>query len=66
LSADGRFVSFTSQATNLVAGDTNGDFDVFVRDLAGNQTSRVSVSSGGAQGNQRSFSAGALSAAEAC
>jgi hypothetical protein len=32
LSADGRFVAFTSIATNLVAGDTNAQFDVFVRD----------------------------------
>ena len=32
ISADGRFVAFTSDATNLVAGDTNGVSDVFVRD----------------------------------
>ena len=31
ISADGRFVAFGSAATNLVPGDTNGDFDVFVR-----------------------------------
>jgi hypothetical protein len=30
LSAGGRFVAFTSQATNLVPGDTNGQSDVFV------------------------------------
>jgi Tol biopolymer transport system component len=34
LSADGRWVAFASLATNLVAGDTNGKFDVFVRDRA--------------------------------
>lgn len=33
LTADGRFVVFTSAATNLVAGDTNGVVDIFVRDL---------------------------------
>ena len=33
ISADGRYVTFWSQATNLVAGDTNGTLDVFVRDL---------------------------------
>ena len=34
LSADGRLVLFTSEATNLVPGDTNGRSDVFVRDNA--------------------------------
>jgi hypothetical protein len=34
LSADGRFVAFDSDASNLVPGDTNGTFDVFVRSLA--------------------------------
>jgi Tol biopolymer transport system component len=34
ISADGRQVAFTSLATNLVPGDTNDDFDVFVRDEA--------------------------------
>ena len=33
ISADGRYVAFVSSATNLVAGDTNGVADVFVRDL---------------------------------
>ena len=34
ISANGRFVAFRSYATNLVRGDTNGEFDVFVRILA--------------------------------
>jgi len=51
LSADGRFVAFESDAGNLVVGDTNGSFDVFVRDSGTGVTSRVSVSSGGSQGN---------------
>ena len=34
LSRDGRFVVFVSDATNLVAGDTNDSTDVFVRDLS--------------------------------
>jgi hypothetical protein len=38
-----------SLATNLVGGDTNNARDVFVRDLAGKTTERVSVSSTGAQ-----------------
>lgn len=50
ISADGRFVVWTSSATNLVAGDTNGALDIFVRDLWFPQTSRVSVMSNGAQG----------------
>ena len=33
LSADGRYVSFESSASNLVAGDANGNTDVFVKDL---------------------------------
>ena len=54
LSADGRYVAFTSAATNLVAGDTNGVIDVFVRDRAGGETTRASVDGGGAQANGES------------
>jgi hypothetical protein len=49
ISADGLWVAFESDAANLVAGDTNGMRDVFLRDLAGGTTLRVSVSSAGAQ-----------------
>lgn len=51
ISDDGRFVAFTSAATNLVSGDTNGVPDVFVRDTIARTTVRASVSSGGVQGN---------------
>ena len=51
LSADGRFVVFRSQASNLVAGDTAGQTDVFLRDLSTGATERVSVSTAGEQGN---------------
>jgi Tol biopolymer transport system component len=51
ISADGRFVAFTSEATNLVPGDTNDQTDMFVRDQETRTTRRVSVSSTGAQGN---------------
>lgn len=51
ISGDGRFVAFASVATNLVAGDTNGVSDVFVRDRLAGETTRVSVGSGGVQGN---------------
>jgi Tol biopolymer transport system component len=49
LSADGRFVAFTSHASNLVPGDTNGAQDVFVRDRQAGTTERVDVSGAGAQ-----------------
>lgn len=51
ISGDGRFVAFTSPATNLVTGDTNGPLssDVFVRDLQAGSTVRVSVDSSGGQ-----------------
>src|SRR2546429_8566562 len=49
ISADGRFVAFYSDAANLVAGDTNGVTDVFVRDRKTGKTTRVSVNSHGAQ-----------------
>jgi Tol biopolymer transport system component len=51
ISADGRYVAFTSFADNLVPGDTNGYLDIFVHDLQTGQTSRVSVASGWTQGN---------------
>ncbi|MEG4837866.1 calcium-binding protein [Microcoleus sp. B9-D4] len=56
ISADGRFVAFHSDASNLVPGDTNNRFDIFVRDLLTNTTTRVSVDSAGNQGNKGSFS----------
>ena len=55
LNADGTRVAFYSDATNLVAGDTNNKTDVFVRDLTTGTTTRVSLDSGGAQGNENSF-----------
>jgi Tol biopolymer transport system component len=49
ISADGHYVVLNSQARNLVPRDTNDRWDVFVRDSVTGQTSRVSVSSSGAQ-----------------
>jgi Tol biopolymer transport system component len=40
---DGRYVLFNSRASNLVAGDTNGKSDVFVRDLIAGRTYRVDL-----------------------
>lgn len=51
VSSDGRFVAFGSGASNLVPGDTNGCWDVFVRDRQNRTTERVSVSSTGEQAN---------------
>ncbi|MBI2842240.1 MAG: PD40 domain-containing protein [Armatimonadetes bacterium] len=51
ISGDGRYVAFESYATNLVPGDTNVQYDVFVRDMVLGTTERVSVSTGGAQGD---------------
>lgn len=51
ISADGRFISFVSAASNLVLNDTNDSFDAFVYDRLRNRTERVSVSSNGEQAN---------------
>ncbi len=57
ISADGVYVAFESYATNLVGGDTNGNWDIFVRDRQSGTTERVSVASGGAQGDFDSIDA---------
>ena len=54
VSADGRYVAFKSAASNLVAGDTNGGYDIFVRDRTLGTTERVSVSADGIEGNGES------------
>ncbi len=56
ISADGRWIAFTSLADNLAPGDTNGSPDIFLRDLETGQIERVSVSSSQAQANERSDS----------
>jgi len=55
ISADGRFIVFESDATNLVPGDTNGFTDIFLRDRSTNTTVRASVKSDGTQGDSHSF-----------
>ena len=55
LSSDVRYVAFTSFATNLVTGDTNGAWDVFVRDRQRRVTERVSIATSGSQGNSDSY-----------
>lgn len=61
ITPDGRFVAFLSDATNLVANDTNGFRDAFLRDLTNGTTERVSVRSNGAQANGSSFHATSIS-----
>ena len=55
ISGNGSQVVFLSYATNLVPGDTNGTYDIFVRDLANSITTRVNVASTGVQANAQSF-----------
>lgn len=55
ISDDGRVVIFTSTASNLASGDTNGLMDVFARDLVSGITTRVSTSTNGTQGNADSY-----------
>ncbi|MGY6217352.1 hypothetical protein ACW73L_19535 [Methylolobus aquaticus] len=55
ISANGRYVAFSSAANNHVPGDTNSVTDVFVHDVRTGHTSRVSVDSAGSQGNWYSY-----------
>src|SRR6185436_8449149 len=56
ISADGRYVTFESTATNLVPGDTNGSYDVFMHDMQTGITTRLSVNASGLQGDRSSGS----------
>lgn len=49
MSHDGRYVSFESNSSTLVSGDTNGESDVFVYDRETATTTRLSVTELGAQ-----------------
>lgn len=55
ISEDGRLVVFSSNASNLVPGDSNGAQDIFVYDRLAGTTERVSVGNGSVQANQPSF-----------
>ena len=57
ISPNGRFVTFTSAASNLVPNDTNGTEDAFVHDLRTGRTRLLTVSSSGAQSNFQSYDA---------
>lgn len=57
ITPDGRYVAFTSDASNLAGpgGDTNGGCDVYVHDMLTGQTTRESVSSLGVEAQLFSF-----------
>ncbi|MEQ9696035.1 hypothetical protein [Shimia sp. SDUM112013] len=57
ISGDGAFVAFDSAASDLVAGDTNGTNDIFVREQPSGAISRVSVASDGTEANDSSSQA---------
>jgi len=57
LSEDGKRLVFYSEAANLVAGDTNNLWDIFVHDQAGGAITRVSLTNGGGERNQGNESA---------
>ena len=57
ISGNGRYVVFTSDATNLVANDTNAAADVFLRDRALGTTTRISNQSNGSQSDAASYEA---------
>jgi Tol biopolymer transport system component len=61
ISANGRYVVFHSADSNLVRGDTNRVFDIFVHDRRTHRTTRISVGSSGAQANQESLGAASVS-----
>jgi Tol biopolymer transport system component len=51
ITADGRYVAFSSNASNLVRGDTNQTTDIFVRSRARGRTERVNLASDGTEAN---------------
>ncbi|MEW6747731.1 MAG: hypothetical protein AB1486_33800 [Planctomycetota bacterium] len=55
LSVNGRFIAFASDATNLVFDDTNGVVDIFTYDRRTGLTERVSVATGGTEGDDVSY-----------
>ncbi len=62
LGLNGRYVVFTSSASDLVANDTNGRDDIFIRDLETKTTTLVSVNSAGTNGGNNNSFFGSVSA----
>nr|MBA3846852.1 hypothetical protein [Planctomycetota bacterium] len=57
ISGDGRYVAFGSYASNLVVGDTNGTWDVFVHDRTTGRTTRVSLGAASQQNDGEAYGA---------
>lgn len=55
ISADGRYVTYSSDATNLVIGDTNSRDDIFIKDIQFGVTTKVSTGVAGAGSNHHSY-----------
>lgn len=55
ISPNGRYVAFTSAATNLVTGDTNAVRDIFVKDLSIGTVTKITAAWDGSQSNGNSF-----------
>ena len=55
ISGDGRYVAFEGEPINFVPDDTNGAYDIFLRDTQTPLTTRVSVSTSGTEGDQDSY-----------
>ncbi len=55
ISADGRYIAYRSSASNLVAGDSNGNSDIFRFDTVTLQTLRVNTDAGGVEANDHSY-----------
>ncbi len=67
ISTDGRYVAFTSYATNLVGGDTNGDWDVFVRDRGAGIGTKYCTANANSTGSPADLSAaGSASSGASC
>lgn len=62
ISADGRYVAFFSRASNFVVGDTNGTYDLFIRDRQNGTTDPISISSSGVMGNGETIGMASMSA----
>jgi len=62
ISADGRYIVFASSSRNLVPGDSNGVWDIFVHDQQTGQTTVASVASDGTWGNDDSWYSPSISA----
>jgi len=62
ISADGRYVVFKSEATDIVCSDTNGNYsDIYVRDMESQVTMRVNVDTNGAQEPSANFASHTIS-----